>query len=324
MDNVNTAERARETTAVSAGEMQPVPIKKKKTNRKTIAFICCCTIPTFVLYAIFVLYPVFNMFYLSFHDWDGLLGAKIFIGLDNYKTLFQDVRFGNAFVHTITYIFFVTIITSVFALYFAALLSKSKIRFKPFFRILFYIPNILSVVVISAIFTSMYAADYGLVAGIMDWFNKPYTGLMGDQRYIQMGIIIAMVWQAIGYYMVMYIAGMDSIPDELYESASLDGAGNSRQFFVITLPLTWEVVRVTLTFFIISTINMSFLFVKAMTAGSGGINFSAEVLLNYMENRRNNSYMGYAMTIGTVLFIFAYTLALLVNFLTKVRDKDAR
>ena len=120
--------------------------------------------------------------------------------------------------------------------------------------------------------------------------------------------------------MVMYIAGMDSISDELYESASLDGASKFHQFFIITLPLTWQVIRVTLTFFIISTINMSFLFVTAMT--NGAPDGASNVLLVYMSQQRANGSFGYAMAIGTMLFIFAYGISLIVNKLTEKDPLD--
>ena len=160
-----------------------------------------------------------------------------------------------------------------------------------------------------------YSSDFGILGPIYRAFGWEYTGILGDPDKVIYAIAVAMVWQAIGYYMVMYIAGMDSIPDELYESAGLDGASKLRQFFVITLPMTWQVIRVTLTFFIISTINMSFLFVTAMT--NGAPDGASNVLLVYMSRQRANGSFGYAMAIGTVLFIFAYGLALIVNKLTE-------
>lgn len=90
---------------------------------------------------------------------------------------------------------------------------------------------------------------------------------LGDQKIVIYSIVIALVWQAIGYYMVMYMASMANVPESLYESAALEGAGKIRQFFTITIPLIWTNIRTTLTFFVISTINMSFLLVKAMTNG---------------------------------------------------------
>ena len=129
-------------------------------------------------------------------------------------------------------------------------------------------------------------------------------------------LVIAMIWQAIGYYMVMYMASMANVSESIYESASLEGAGKIKQFFSLTLPLVWTNIRTTLTFFIISTINMSFLFVKAMTQGNP--NGSSHVFLSYMylEAYTNSSY-GYGMAIGSVVFIFSFALAGIINAVTK-------
>mgnify|MGYP000835776317 CR=1 FL=1 len=127
----------------------------------------------------------------------------------------------------------------------------------------------------------------------------------------------AMIWQAIGYYMVMYMASMASIPESLYESANLEGAGRIHQFFHITLPLIWTNLRTTLTFFIISTINMAFLFVKAMT--SGGPNGASDVALSYMYSQKDAGLYGYSMAIGVVIFLFSFALSACVN---KVTNRD--
>ena len=120
-----------------------------------------------------------------------------------------------------------------------------------------------------------------------------------------------MVWQAIGYYMVMYMASMSAVPISLYESANLDGAGRLTQFFQITIPLIWTNIRTTLTFFIISTINMAFLFVKAMT--SGGPNGASDVALSYMYSQKDAGLYGYSMAIGVVIFLFSFALSACVN-----------
>lgn len=139
--------------------------------------------------------------------------------------------------------------------------------------------------------------------------------LWKGEKLVMVSIIIAMVWQAIGYYMVMYMASMASVPMSLYESASLDGAGRMTQFFQITLPLIWTNIRTTLTFFIISTINMAFLFVKAMT--SGGPNGASEVALSYMYGQKDAGLYGYSMAIGVVIFVFSFALSALVNKATE-------
>ena len=128
-------------------------------------------------------------------------------------------------------------------------------------------------------------------------------------------LVIALVWQAVGYYMVMYMASMSAIPESMYESASLDGAGRTTQFFKITIPLIWTNIRTTLTFFIISTINMAFLFVKAMT--SGGPNGASEVVLSFMYGQKDAGLYGYSMAAGVVIFLFSFALSFLVNRVTE-------
>lgn len=136
--------------------------------------------------------------------------------------------------------------------------------------------------------------------------------LWKDQPLVIVSIIIAMIWQAVGYYMVMYMASMSAVPGSLYESASLDGAGRMTQFFQITLPLIWTNIRTTLTFFIISTMNMAFLFVKAMVAKG-----MADVGLSFMYNQKDAGLYGYSMAAGVVLFLFSFLLSALVSRVTR-------
>ena len=214
--------------------------------------------------------------------------------------------------------FWVLIVTFAFALVFAAILTREKIKGQNFFRIIFYIPNILSVVVISGIFSAIYKPENGMLNSIIGLFrNMSDPILWKGEKLVIPSIIIAMVWQAIGYYMVMYMASMSAVPISLYESANLDGAGRLTQFFQITIPLIWTNIRTTLTFFIISTINMAFLFVKAMT--SGGPNGASDVALSYMYSQKDAGLYGYSMAIGVVIFLFSFALSACVN---KVTNRD--
>ncbi len=139
---------------------------------------------------------------------------------------------------------------------------------------------------------------------------------LGDRDLVIYSIGIAMIWQAVGYYMVMYMAGMSSVPESLYEASSLEGAGGINQFFLITLPLIWENIRTTLTFYIISNINISFLLVRAMTGG--GPDGASQVFLSYMYDQAyTNSSYGYGMAIGVCVFLFSFILSLVVNRVTK-------
>lgn len=288
---------------------------RKGRNR----FIAACVLPAVILFIIFMVIPTFNVFQMSMYKWGGYSDDKTFVGLNNFKILFQDEKFFRSFQNSILLIVLVTIITLLFALIFAGILTREKVKGQNFFRVIFYIPNILSVVVISAIFSAIYDPNSGLLNSILSIFRgegaKPILWL-GDQKIVIYSLVISMVWQAIGYYMVMYMASMTSVPESLYESANLEGAGKIKQFFSITLPLIWTNIRTTLTFFIISSINLSFLFVKALT--NGGPDGATEVFLSYMYGQAyTNSSYGYGMAIGVVVFLFSFALSAIVNFATK-------
>lgn len=290
-----------------------------KRGRARSVFIGVCVAPAVILFVIFMLIPTFNVFKMSLYKWGGYSNNKEFVGLNNFKILMEDTNFFRSFQNTVLLITIVTIVTMALALIFAALLSREKIKGQNFFRIVFYIPNILSVVVISAIFSAIYDPNNGLlnsVIGIFRSSDKTPILWLGDQKLVIYSLVIAMIWQAIGYYMVMYMASMAAVPESLYESASLEGAGRIRQFFSITLPLIWVNVRTTLTFFVISSINLSFLFVKSLT--SGGPDGSTEVFLSYMYKQAyTNSSYGYGLAIGVVVFLFSFGLSAVVNFVTK-------
>lgn len=289
-------------------------------NKAKRWFLIACLAPAFILFAVFMIYPTITIFAMSAFQWGGISGDKVFVGLNNFILLAQDMNFIHALQNTIFIIAIVTIITMCFSIVFASILVRENLKGKSFFRIIFYIPNILSVVVISSIFSAIYdPSKNGLINSILSIFKGSHGGtikFLGNQGIVLYAIVGVMIWQAIGYYMVMYMASMSTIPEHLYEAASLEGAGKFRQFFSITLPMIWDNIRTTLTFFVISTINLSFLFVNIMT--NGGPDGSSETVLSYMYTQAyNNSSFGYAMAIGTVVFILSFGLSWAINRVTE-------
>ena len=286
----------------------------KKNFRRTL-FTILCVAPAVILFAIFMVAPTFNVFRLSLFQRSTFNPNETFVGLKNFQMLLQDATFIRSMQNMLLLIVMVTIFTMGTALVFAGILTREKLKGQDFFRIVFYIPNILSVVVISGIFSAIYDVDKGLLNSLLNLFGAEGV-LWKGERHVILSLVIAMVWQAIGYYMVMYMASMAAVPGDLYESAGLDGADRVTQFFQITIPLIWTNIRTTLTFFIISTINMAFLFVSAMTGG--GPNNASNVALLYMYNQKNlGGGYGYAMAIGVVIFLVSFGLAALVNKVTE-------
>ncbi len=286
-----------------------------KSNKRRSAFVAACVAPAVILFTIFMIVPTINVFRMSLYQRSAYSTKETFVGWSNFANLLKDTSFIRSMQNTLLLIVVVTVITMALALIFAAILTKEDIKGQNFFRVVFYIPNILSVVVISGIFSAVYQTENGMLNSIIQMFNPETSVLWKGEKMVMVSIIIAMVWQAIGYYMVMYMASMSAVPQSLYESSALDGANRVTQFFQITIPLIWTNIRTTLTFFIISTINMAFLFVKAMT--SGGPNGASEVVLGYMYTQKNNGLYGYCMAIGVVIFLFSFALSALVNKVTE-------
>ena len=296
-------------------ERSGLSMRSDKSRRR---FVFLCVAPATILFFLFMILPTLNVFRMSLYERGAYSPNETFVGLKNFQHLLKDAQFIRSMQNMILLVVVVTIVTFAFALVFAAILTREKIKGQNFFRVIFYIPNILSVVVISGIFSAIYKPENGMLNSIIGLFRDMTDPILWKgEKLVIPSIIIAMVWQAVGYYMVMYMASMSSVPASLYESANLDGAGRLTQFFQITIPLIWTNIRTTLTFFIISTINMAFLFVKAMT--SGGPNGASDVALSYMYSQKDAGLYGYSMAIGVVIFLFSFALSACVN---KATDRD--
>ena len=287
-------------------------MNKKKS--KSI-FVFGCLAPAVILVVVFMIYPTIEVFRTAFFQKSNFIAAENFAGLFNFKTLMNDMRFIESLQNMILYTVLITLVTLVLAALFATLLTREKIKGSNFFRVIFYIPNILSIVVIAGMFGAIYAPSNGILNSFfsMIGLGSLQRQWLGDPSIINYSIIVALIWQAIGYYMVMYMSAMTSIPENLYEAASLEGAGRVKQFFMITLPLIWNNIRTTLTFFVISTINLSFMFIQLTTEGDLG----TESALNYMYNSAFGGKYSYGMAIGACVFIISFALSALINKFTE-------
>ena len=288
-------------------------VMKKHRKKERTRFILICISPALLLFLTFLIYPTIEVFRMSLYRWGGYSKYKEFVGFDNFKIMWSDENFIRSFQNTILLIVVVTMFTVIIAVLFATILSTEKIRGNNFFRIVFYIPNILSIVVIAGIFSAVFDASSGLLNAILPQALERLW--LGDQKIVIYSLGFALIWQAIGYYMVMYMASMANIPDSLYEAAELDGAGRLAKFFNVTFPLIWNNIRTILTFFILSTINLSFLLAQILT--NGGPDGASEVFLSYMfKQAYTNSVYGYGMAIGVVIFIFSFGLSGIISRIT--------
>ncbi|MFM9279896.1 carbohydrate ABC transporter permease [Paenibacillus jiagnxiensis] len=281
-------------------------------------FIAACLLPGLAIFGLFKVYPTIQVFEKSLFLWTGIGDEPKFIGLKNFTDLFHDDVFLLSLRNTGFLMLVVPVLTILIALINASILTRSKLKERGLYRTLFFFPSVLSFVVIAILWSFIYHPTIGFVnsglelIGLGDWA----LAWLGDQRTVLWALAVTLVWQAAGYYMVMYMAGIDGISPDLYEAASMDGATPIQQFWNITVPMLWEIIRVTIVFSINGVLTISFVVVSIMTAG--GPDRHSEVVMTYLYSQAfTNSNFGYAMAIGVVIFVMSLLLALISNRLTE-------
>jgi len=227
-------------------------------------------------YAVFFILPNANSLFSSFYSWDGLAPVKVFVGLDNYTKMFNSPLFHKAFFNTIKYTATLVVFQTLIGLLLAVLIFKTT-RIHNFFRTMYFMPAMLSAVTIGIIFSFIFDPNIGALNGFLRAIgldNLTTAWLANDAIAIYV-VASVHVWAGIGYSVVLFVAGMQNIPFELYESAVIDGAGPWKQFSYITLPMLKSTMLIVL---VLTTIGgfRCFEYVYVMTRG--GATHSSEVL----------------------------------------------
>jgi N-acetylglucosamine transport system permease protein len=282
-------------------------------------FVASCVLPGLLVFGFFILFPTVRVFVKSLYEWSGIgEGGGRFIGLANFKDAFSDRILRIAFANTGFLMAVVPAGALLLALVFASILTQSRLRERNLYRTVFFFPSILSFVIIAILFSFVLHPTMGILNSLLGavGLGKFAYVWLGDRHTVMWAIAATMVWQASGYYMVMYMAGIDSISRELYEAAGIDGATAFQQFFRITIPQLWEIIRVTIIFAINGAIVISFPVVMVMTDG-GPDRYSEVVLTQMYKQAFGNANFGYAMAIAVIVFAVSVLLSLVSNRLTK-------
>ena len=287
-------------------------IKRLIEQRYSYLFIA----PAVILFSVFVFIPVIASFFLSFTKYN-IIGSPQWVGLDNYiQIFFHDTRFWKALRNTTVYVLGVVPVGISISLLLAVAIDQ-KIRFKNFYKAVFFMPVVTSVIAISVIWKWLFAGGkYGLINHwLMKFGLQPIDWLMSPSWTLP-AIMIMSIWAGLGYSMILILAGLQTIPNAFYEAAEIDGASNWHKFWNITLPL----LRPTMVFVVImSMINSFQLFeqVYIMTSGTGegvgGVLDCALSLVAYLYDKGFQQFeMGYASAIAYILFA-VILIATLIN-----------
>ena len=269
--------------------------------KKPRLFIALCTLPALILTIVFMIVPMVNAIYLSFTSSTALsvgFNSK-FVFLDNYRYMFQDKDFLQALFNTLKLMLVIPAVTIFLSLVFAFILTQGQLKEKSFYRTVFFFPSIVSMTVVGIVWSFVFNPTRGILNHMLDLFHLSTWkhAWLGEGKTALWCIGAALVWQAIGYYMVMHVA-------------SIDGATGVQKFFRITIPLLRRSIGTTYILSLSGTINLSFTLSNVMTGG--GPNGASSVLLQYMYTQgMRNANFGYAMAIAMFTLILAIVLAMI-------------
>lgn len=295
--------------------------RQKKAQPLPVLFICISVLPAVILTLMFTIWPTAQALYLSFTNATSLGLNNKFVGLDNYIYMFHDKSFIQALINTAKLMAVVPVITIFCSLVLAFVLNQCKLKEMVLYRTIFYFPNIVSLTVVGIIWSFVFHPNVGIVNKILGavGLESLQRSWLGDSKTALWCIAFTLLWQAVGYYMVMHIAAMDGISPEIYESATLDGASAWRKLISITMPLMKDIIGITFVLALSGTINLSFVLSQVMTGG--GPNGASSVLLQYMYTQGFvNGNFGYAMAITVFTLAISVALSMLSRKLTDASE----
>lgn len=292
-----------------------INLKSKKTKFYIFLFI----IPALVIYIIFQIIPLIGAFYFSFMEWNGIAGTPLkFVGISNYLAAFQDAGFILSLQNMLKMVIFSVIFHTPIALLLAVAINTRCRGFRVF-KALFFVPAVFPLTAVGLMwyFVFMPTGSFNALLDAVGLSNLVTPWLVNQSTAINT-IIFVNIWAGIGYFMVILLAGLTTIPEDLYEAASIDGATSVQKFFKITIPMMRSTISMCLLLDVISSVKI-FDLVFAMTQGGPNGLTNLPTTLMYNEAFKYSHY-GLGSAIGIVILVICLMGALISNRLTKVKE----
>lgn len=270
-------------------------IPGNKDTRDGILF----SLPFMIVFALFMIYPLVFGFYISFFQWN-ILGTPKFIALQNYLDLLKDERFWSSLWHTLQFVLMTTPVLLILG-FIMSLLVTGKSPLKGIMETCFFVPYIFSMTVVATLWAWIMQKDFGIINQILRILGKDGVSWLTSEKNAMWSISIATYWWTAGFNMVLFTAGIKQISKEIYESATVDGAGPLQQIFHITIPLLKPTTILCLILQVIASFNV---FGQVYVMTGGGPAGSTRVLVQYIyETGFNYFRMGYSAAMSYVLFL---------------------
>ena len=271
--------------------------------------------PYLIHFSLFVLFPVVFSLFLMFHRWD-IISPMEFIGLQNFNRLFQDRLFFQSILNTFIFLLIHIPLQIIVALFLAEMLNQ-RIRFRPFLRASYFLPVVISGVVVTIVWWQLYGYDTGLLNRILITLGLNKIGWLVNPNIAMPSIAIMATWKNVGLYVVLFLVGLQSVPPHYYEAADIDGATHWQKFRYITLPAINPTIFMVV---ILSTIGGFSLFIEPyIMTGGGPLNSTISAVLYIYKQAFTYYHMGYAAALG---FFFAAIIMTIVIIQRKIIEKD--
>lgn len=282
-------------------------VKPKKISSQT-AMISITLITLSAFYLLFMIFPIVYAFIGSFSNWNPMLEEMSFVGLDNYISVLGNPIFYKALVNTLVFTLVVVFLRMAIGLFLAVMIDQMK-YFKNFFRTIYFLPVVTSILAVSLVWVWMFEPTSGIINQFLNFLGFSSLGWLKDQYLVLPSIMIMTIWKDVGFAMVFYLAGLNNISDSLYEAADIDGASRFNKFIHIQIPmLKPQTVLITVTGII--TYIMVFDQVFMMTDQAGPNNAAITMVYFLYDEAFNNFRFGNAAVMAFVIFVLTFVFSL--------------
>lgn len=291
-------------------------------KRGRTAFIIAFLSPAVLLYGVFVVWPLIQSFYLSMFRWKGLSDKKTFVGAENYTELVKDEAFHKALSNNL----WILVVGGLAIIALGVLLAHGMQSNKPAVRALrglYLFPQVISLVIVAIIWQFMLNPSYGLLTKGAEAMHIPGVEKpLASSSQALAAVGVAFVWYALGFYIMLFGAGLKQIPEEVGEAAQLDGSTGWHRFWKVTWPLLWSIKRIATIYIVINVLNI-FALVWVMT--EGGPNRATETLLTLLyKSAFKESAYGYGTSVAVANFVLAMVLAGILMFVFRKNPEERR
>lgn len=296
-------------------------LPRRRFDWGTAGFVSTLLLPGLLLYVLLVLWPMAQSFWVALFRWRGVSGRMTYIGPQNFLDLAHDERFQAALFHNLVFFLMAGTSILILSLFFANALAQ-RLKGVELFRALFLFPNVVSIVAVSTLWMFLYNPNWGLINAtlkVLHLLPKEGVTWLANPRTVLPAVAVTYVWYVLGFYILLFRAGIQNISADVNEAATIDGTTGTQRFWMVTLPLLSPILRLAVIYLVINSMNVfALVWILAPPSATAG---ASEVSLTYLYSWAFEHYQyGYSTAIGAVNFVVVMALTTLLQRVWRVDE----